>query len=120
MSYRYRGSVVLSDWGDPMGKYVLTNVRFTKGEHEALKHLALCENRSMASIVREAVSSYITRKEGRTLTAEELANDPFFGVIGIGCSETNNVLEDHDKALYGENFDNSLEKQRDVRTQGGV
>jgi predicted DNA-binding protein len=100
-----------------MGKYVLTNVRFTKEEHEALKHLALRENRSMANIVREAVSSYITREEGRTLTEEELAKDPFFGVVGIGCSETENTLEDHDKALYGENLGNSQETQRDVGTK---
>lgn len=86
-----------------MGKYVLTNVRFTEKEHEALKRLALRENRSMANIVREAVSSYLTQKEGRILTAEELANDPFFGVVGIGCSERENVPEDHDKALYGRN-----------------
>lgn len=61
-----------------MVKYKLTNVRFTEEEHEALRHLAVSEGRSMADIVREAVSSYLEHKVGRTLTEDELANDPFF------------------------------------------
>ncbi len=103
-----------------MGKYVLTNVRFTKEEHEVLKRLALLENRSMANIVREAVASYLTRKEGRTLTTEELANDPFFEVVGIGCSGTENASEKHDEVLYERDFDNGPEGHGNIRTRGGT
>ncbi|MGE5585537.1 MAG: ribbon-helix-helix protein, CopG family [Bacillota bacterium] len=83
-----------------MVKYKLTNVRFTEEEHEALRHLAVSEGRSMADIVREAVSSYLEHKVGRTLTEDELANDPFFKVIGIGCSEGARGSVCHDVILY--------------------
>ncbi|MDK2930723.1 MAG: ParG [Bacillota bacterium] len=83
-----------------MVKYKLTNVRFTEEEHEALRHLAVSEGRSMADIVREAVSSYLEHKVGRTLTEDELANDPFFKVIGIGSSDGACGSECHDAILY--------------------
>jgi hypothetical protein len=38
-------------------------------------------------------------------------------LTGIGSSETENTLEDHDKSLYGENLGNSRETQRDVGTK---
>lgn len=83
-----------------MARYKLTNVRFTEEEHEALRYLALSEGRSMADIVREAVSSYLEHKVGRTLTKDELENDPFFQVIGIGGSKDADGSERHDAILY--------------------
>lgn len=84
-----------------MAKYVVTNVRFTEEEHEKLRHLALHEQRSMADIVREAVSTYLERKGRRILTEEELANDPFFKVIGIGHSGDGDASTRHDEIIYG-------------------
>lgn len=83
-----------------MVRYRLTNVRFTEEEHEALRHLAVSEGRSMADIVREAVSTYLEHKVGTTLTEDELANDPFFKVIGIGSSDVGHGSECHDAILY--------------------
>lgn len=94
-----------------MAKYVVTNVRFTEEEHERLRHLAVHEQRSMAEIVREAVSTYLEQKEGKTLTEEELANDPFFKVIGIGRSGMPDISIRHDELLYGCDTPNDEERE---------
>lgn len=99
-----------------MGRYVVTNVRFTEAEHEKLRRLALEERRSMADVVRDAVSAYLERKGGRTLTEDELANDPFFKVVGIGRSGKRDLSARHDEVLYGRDAQDGEEedgKQRD-------
>lgn len=82
-----------------MEKYVLTNVRFPQEVHDRLKYLALEEGESVAGIVREAVSTYLAKRDGKTLQRDELENDPFFQVLGIGASGNENSSAEHD-AFY--------------------
>lgn len=87
-----------------MARYVAINVGFTEEEHERLRHLAVYERRSMTDTVREAVSTYLKHKDGKTgktLTAEVLGNDPFFKVIGIGHSKVTDASTRHDEIIYG-------------------
>ncbi|HHV61662.1 MAG TPA: hypothetical protein GXX51_03350 [Firmicutes bacterium] len=50
----------------------------------------------MASIVREAISAYLTRQDGKTLKREEIENAPFFEVVGIGESGIQDNSSAHD------------------------
>lgn len=57
------------------------------------------EGKSVAEIVREALTSYLESKEP-TLTEEEFRNDPFFQAIGIGRGSDPDSSEAHDRYLY--------------------
>lgn len=56
--------------------------------------------KSLAEVVREAVNEYVAEPE---LHPDELIDDPFFSVIGIGqSSKTDQAPDpDHDTELYG-------------------
>ncbi|HHY47956.1 MAG TPA: hypothetical protein GX506_11735 [Firmicutes bacterium] len=98
-----------------MPKYIVTNIRFSEDEHKRLKYEALKENRSIADIVREAVDIYFADREGKRLTEAELANDPFFDVIGVGESGIPDNAVRHDVALYW----SKSEAGRDDKPEGG-
>lgn len=85
-----------------MEKRVAMNVRLPVSLHKKAKLYALREGKSLAEIVREAVSEYVTDTE---LQPEQLTDDPFFAVIGIGASDevTRSSLKGHDEELYGGN-----------------
>lgn len=67
-----------------MGKRVATNVRLPVSLHKKAKLYALREGKSLAEVVREAVSEYVADPG---LRPEQLAKDPFFAVIGVGESD---------------------------------
>lgn len=82
-----------------MVEYTTTNVRLPRETLKRLRVRAADEGKSVAEIVREALTSYLESKEP-SLNEEEFRNDPFFQVIGIGKGNVRNGSEAHDDYLY--------------------
>lgn len=83
-----------------MDKPISTNIRMPASLHKKAKEYALRHRKSLAEVVREAVSEYVAEPQ---LRPDQVADDPFFSVIGIGKSdgEGNVHGKDHDDELYG-------------------
>ncbi len=69
---------------------------FPQELYQKLQKRAKAESRSVASIVREAVEKYLNEKE---VVWEK---DPLFSLEGILDSELTDLVENHDRYLYGE------------------
>lgn len=83
-----------------MEKRVATNIRLPASLHRQAKLYAARHGKSLAQVVREAVEGYVVEPRIRP---EQVADDPFFRVIGIGESEGPGKphAKDHDDELYG-------------------
>lgn len=57
--------------------------------------LADAEGRSAASIVREAVQTYVAAKR------PDPASNPLLGLVGAGDGGPEDAAEEHDRYLYG-------------------
>lgn len=64
---------------------------------EELKFLAKREHKSIAAIIREAVSNLIEKKEKHNLWK----NDPLLKIVGKAKSKEKDLSVNHDKYLYG-------------------
>ncbi len=73
-----------------------TQMYFPQELYQKLQKRAKAESRSVASIVREAVEKYLNEKE---VVWEK---DPLFSLEGILDSELTDLVENHDRYLYGE------------------
>lgn len=77
-------------------KKVRKQLYLTEEQNEELKALAVMQNTSEASIVREAVAEYLERAKKMT------KRDPLDELIGLGKGKHTDNAERHDDYLYGE------------------
>ncbi|MDA8339633.1 MAG: hypothetical protein M0Z70_10080 [Nitrospiraceae bacterium] len=73
-----------------------TQVYFPVKLYRKMEKKAKNESKSVASVVREAVESYLKEQE-----SIDWDNDPFFKLAGIAESGRGDLSENHDKYLYG-------------------
>lgn len=65
---------------------------------EELKSFAKRQHKSMAAIIREAISILLKRKEN----SNSWKNDPLMKIVGKAKSKEKDLSVNHDKYLYGD------------------
>ncbi len=70
-----------------------TQISLDDWQYESLKAAAARDGRSLAGVVREAVTAYLAG-------APDTSNSPLDAITGIGDDETTRG-RNHDEALYG-------------------
>lgn len=80
--------------------FVTTNVRFDPDSYQRLKFLAVEEHKSLAQLIREAVTK-VYGVPARSTRRRDWQKDPFFHTVGICATGITDGARRHDRDIYG-------------------
>jgi len=84
-----------------MSEMIRTQIYLSPEQHEQLKERGAKDNKTMASVIREAVDQYLVQVQSPPVFP---AADPLYDLIGIFDSGLNDVSANHDKYLYSDPY----------------
>lgn len=80
-----------------MSEMIRTQIYLSPEQHEQLKMRGEQAQKTMASIIREAVDAYLLQEETPSIFP---ADDPLFDLIGMIDTEPEDASVNHDAYLY--------------------
>lgn len=73
---------------------VRTQIYLNESQHRYLYDLADAQQRTMASLIREAVAEYLVRRS--------VEADPLLDLLDLGASGISDGAVEHDRDIYGD------------------